>query len=789
MRYVQVAFPRSPLDELTYSVPDTIPPVEEGMRVLVPVGSRFQTGFIVNGNVEVETVGRIRPVADLLDHENLFSPVMLKLTRWMADYYMAEWVDFLKSALPPGLDLQPETVVSILPPGQIHADEHPLLQQLSEKKRLPLNEIYRLFGHRGTFSRIRELEQKEYVQVLAERRPRRHAYNMVEIVRAAAPPSGGKEKELYEYLAGTGAPVWIEDVRSRFPSASRNIPKMIRRGLVRSFWLPLGPRNLWPPLQQILRLNEAQQRAHDAVLARMDRFCVFLLHGVTGSGKTEVYLRLAQQALASGKSVLVLVPEIALLPLFAYRAEESLRRTVSILHSELTERERAEEWRRVHRGEARLVIGTRSALFAPLHSVGLIVMDEEHDGSFKQKEYPRYHARESAIMRASYENCPIVLGSATPALESFFNAGNGKYEYLSLPYRVEKREMPEVRLIDMKEEFREGGDPVFSRFLLEQIRERLRRKEQAIILQNRRGYASLLMCRLCGSVLECPNCSVTLTYHKGPNRLRCHYCDYSRIAPQKCEKCGSIFLHYFGTGTEKLVEMLKTMFPDARIQQFDRDATRARGSVSRILSSFAKREIDILVGTQMLAKGHDFPDVTLVGVVGADSAIGMPDFRATERLFQLITQVAGRSGRGTSRGLVIIQSFQPDHYAIRTSLAQKYETFYEKEIRFRRLVRYPPYVFLANIIFSAVQASDALREARDFAKLILAFKREATRLIGPAIAPIARLSGKHRFQILVKSESRRDLHDSLRNAVEHYQAEKRRKVAQFSIDIDPQSIV
>jgi primosomal protein N' (replication factor Y) len=499
-------------------------------------------------------------------------------------------------------------------------------------------------------------------------------------------------------------------------------------------------------------------------------------------------LRLASEVLGSGKSVLILVPEIALLPLIVHRARKALEFPMSILHSELSDRERVEEWQKTRQGKVHLVFGTRSAVFAPLRDLGLIVIDEEHDGAYKQNEYPRYHARETAIMRATFEKCPVVLGSATPSVESFYNSGNGKYEYLSLPYRVESRKLPHIHLVDMKQEYKEFGNPFFSRYLLEQITKKLNRKEQILILLNRRGYASSLMCRECGSVLECPNCSITLTYHKFVRRMRCHYCDYSRLAPRECEKCGSGFLNLSGIGTERIVESLKKSYPSARIERFDRDATRKKGSIVSILTRFALKEIDILVGTQMLAKGHDFPDVTLVGVVSADSSIGIPDFRASERLFQLLTQVAGRSGRGNEPGLVVLQTYHPDHYAIQCAIQHSYEGFYEKEIRFRRLMQYPPFQALANVVFSGKDSKKVLEEAREMGKLILAFKTEPMKMLGPAIAPLARLSGLYRFQILLKSPVRKDLRECLRSAIQHFR-KKEKTHSQVSVDIDPYSIV
>lgn len=788
LRYINVSIPKSSLKPLTYSVPDEYPQLSKGMRVLVPLGPRFRTGFVTQTDVEPHQDLTIKPLADVVDAENPFSPVLLKLAEWMAEYYLAKPADILKSALPPGMDIQPMTMIAITSRGEFEEDQHPLLQLLREKKQLPIKEIYHRFGQRGTFSQVRSLQEKGSLQLLAKQPIKRRGYNMVEVIHASDPPEGKKEREIYEYLKRQSGPVWLQDLNDLFPRGSAAIKKMTDRGLLRCYWVPAVPKNVWPELQTVDSLNPAQKKAYEKIRQHADSFGVFLLHGVTGSGKTEVYLRLSQQVLALGKSVLILVPEIALLPLIVHRAQKTLKHPMSVLHSELSERERLEEWQKASRGDVRLVIGTRSAIFAPLKNIGLIVVDEEHDSSYKQKEYPRYHARETAIMRATFEACPIVLGSATPAVESFFNSSNGKYTYLSLPQRVENRPMPSIQLIDMKSEFKETGDYVFSRKLLDQIARRLERKEQILILQNRRGYASVLLCRECGNVLECPRCSVTLTFHKSERRMRCHYCDYSRSAPAKCEKCASTFLHLFGVGTEKIVESFKDLFPNARIERFDRDVTRRRGSIAQILTRFALGEIDILVGTQMLAKGHDFPNVTLVGVVGADSAIGIPDFRASERLFQLLTQVSGRSGRGDEPGNVIIQTFHPNHYAIQCAIEQSYRCFYEKEIRFRRFMQYPPYVALSNIVFSGRNSEKTLEEARKFAKLILVYKTEKMRLMGPAIAPIARLAGESRFQILLKSPSRKQLRQCL-NAVMEKFSDQKKLHAQFSVDIDPYSIV
>jgi len=787
MRLAKIGFPRAVLKELTYIIPAHLPPLEPGMRVIVPLSRRFAVGFVLELDVESEPGIELKEIADLVDPKNLFPPVMLKLTKWMADYYLAEWPDILRSALPPALDIKPETLVRITANAVLTGESDPVLQFVREKETVPLKKVYDTFGYAGTYSKLRGFQERGLIIFTGKQKGQRfRGSNMVEVIRASEAPIKGTEKEIYEYLRLSESPVSIEQLKSQFPTCPRYLRKMEQGGQIRRFWLPSLPRHVWPELRLVTTLTDAQEKAVDAVRPHLNSFQPFLLHGVTGSGKTEVYLRVAADVLKGGKTVLVLVPEIALLPLVARRVEKVLPYALSIQHSELSDRERLLEWEKAKKGEVRVVIGTRSALFSPLPDLGLIVIDEEQDGAYKQGEYPRYHARESAIIRAQFENCPIILGSATPSLESFWNAETGKYKYLSLPSRVESRSLPQIKLMDMKEEFRKTGDAIFSAVLLDELEARLSKKEQSLVLQNRRGYASLLVCRDCGNVLTCPHCSVTLTFHKAVRRMRCHYCDYSRLAPRQCEKCKSQFLHLFGAGTEKIVEALKRKFPEASIERFDRDATKEKGSIPRILSRFAMKEIDILVGTQMLAKGHDFPDVTLVGIIGADTSIGIPDFRASEKLFQLITQVAGRSGRGTEPGFVILQTYHPEHYAIRSSIEQNYSAFYEREIKFRKFMQYPPFVALANLIFSGKVEGEVLDDARSFAKLLLAFKTDNMKILGPAIAPVARIGGLHRFQLLVKSPARKTLKTVLRQSIDHYRkAEKKTLVA---IDIDPYSI-
>ena len=519
-------------------------------------------------------------------------------------------------------------------------------------------------------------------------------------------------------------------------------------------------------------------------------YSAFLLHGVTGSGKTEVYIRAMRKTLELGRSAMMLVPEIALTPVFSNRLRSHFGDQVAIFHSSLQRGERFDEWTRVRNGEARIVIGTRSAVFAPIANLGLVVVDEEHESSYRQQDSPYYSGRDTAIVRAQKEAATVILGSATPSLESFQNARNGKYEYLQLPERIGARPMAAASIIDMRKVFATQGKPqVFSDELADAIEQTHARKEQSIILLNRRGYSSFVLCRSCGETIQCPNCDVTLTYHRAERVMLCHYCNHSQAAPSACPACGKKYIYYVGEGTEKLEELLKERFPTLRIARIDRDTTARRRRFEKILMDFSRGQIDMLVGTQMLAKGHDFPNVTLVGVVSVDAGLALADFRAAERTFQLITQVAGRAGRGDRPGRVLIQTYHPYHYALRHACAQDYEKFYDEEIVYRQNHSYPPFVALATVLVHGTDLSrvrsDAVELRRELDK---ANRDRLCRILGPAPAPLARLKGEHRFQLLIKSRSRRQLRVVADAAMKGI-AEQGVNLRSINLEIDPISIM
>jgi len=535
-------------------------------------------------------------------------------------------------------------------------------------------------------------------------------------------------------------------------------------------------------------LTQEQAHALDAI-RNASGFHPLLLHGVTGSGKTEVYMRAAEHFRQRGKSSLILVPEIALAPQLTDRFVERFGGGIAILHSGLTKRQRIDEWARIYTGNAAIVIGTRSAVFAPLKNIGLIVVDEEHETTYKQESVPQYNGRDTAVMRAKLARAAVVLGSATPSMESFRNAEAGKYQRITLTTRVEDRPLPSVEIVNMREEYMaEGKQVLFSQRLLQAVATRLERGEQTMILLNRRGYAAFLLCRKCGFTFQCSACSVGMTYHRIGNKLLCHYCGLAKKPPEQCPECRSEYIHYVGEGTQRLEADLKEAYPDARIGRVDRDTMKHMRDFERVLGGFRKGSIDILVGTQMIAKGHDFPRVTLVGVLGADAPLSVPDFRAAERTFQLLTQVAGRSGRGDQRGEVVIQSYFPDHYTFQLAVHQRFEDFYARESRYRKAMFYPPFTALAGVLINDRDPSRAAALARDVGEFLDTMRSNAVRILGPAPAPLERLKSVHRHQLLIKSMSRATLHEMLKG-LQAYVEEKKIGATRVQIDVDPVSLM
>jgi primosomal protein N' (replication factor Y) (superfamily II helicase) len=802
--YCDVSLP-VPLDQpFTYSLPETLRHrVKPGSRILVPFGPRKLTGVVVRCHDDRPTVA-IRDALRLLDSEPVLSAELLALGRWIAGYYCAPLGEVLRGMLPLASEIRRGKLWSLTDAGRDAArqllldssPDDPVAQVLRMLEARPLSAAY--LGKKLPLADkvIRSLERKRFIvaeDVQTERDPLRAPADRLRVELAEKPPASEPklnkpERELRAFLELHPGAHNLRAVEDMVKNASPAARSLARKGIVilqpEQAAVNAGPVRVRHPL------NPAQQAAFEQIAAAITarRFQTFLLHGVTGSGKTEVYLTAIETALAEGRGALLLVPEIALTPQMAGQFFSRFGNRVAILHSAFTDVERTDQWRRIQSGSASVVVGTRSGVFAPVRNLGLIVVDEEHDGSYKQEETPRYNGRDVAIVRAQGAGACVVLGSATPSLESRYNAAQGKYTLLELPGRIEARPMPEVELIDMRQEFLETRkQETFSRKLIEALGQRLENGEQTIVLLNRRGFSSFVACRACGERVQCINCSLTLTYHKRDRRLLCHYCGYAEKVPSVCPKCQSDKIYFLGLGSERVEEELHRAFPSARIARLDRDTVTGKRQYETILHAFRDGHFDILAGTQMIAKGHDIPNVTLVGVVSADIGLGMPDFRAAERTFQLLTQVAGRAGRGSIPGIVLVQTINPDHYAVRLAAAQDYQAFYEKELNFRRMMMYPPFSAMANVLVRSEKKEMAMRMSTDLGHL-LSPPPEKLRIMGPAEAPVPRLKNEYRYQFLVKAASRKALNELLQR-VRSYAVEHKWGATALVIDVDPLTLM
>jgi len=800
--YCDVSLP-VPLDTaFTYRLPETLRRrVHPGCRVLVPFGNRKLTGVVLATHSHPPGV----PAKDalrLLDEEPALDEALLNLGRWISNYYCAPLGETLRAMTPLASDVRHGKVYSLTPSGRDTARQ---LHLTSNEQEDPATAILRMLDGRSLSASylkqkvtrsadvLRSLEKKGFVQsedVAAERDPLRAsaARLRIEFIERGTEKLPKQERELLAYLELHPGQHNVATLEETIAKASVAARALARRKLAR-LALEAVSSSAAPP-RAPHTLNPHQQAAYDAIQTGLAsrQFQAFLLEGVTGSGKTEIYLNAIEAALSLGRGALLLVPEIALTPAVAGQFHHRFGEKVAILHSAFQDAERAQEWRRIRAGQASVVVATRSGVFAPVQNLGLIIVDEEHDQSYKQQETPRYHGRDVAVVRARDENTVIVLGSATPSLESRYNAERGKYTRLELPARIEQRPMPAVTIIDMRREFLESRkQATFSRALLEAVTERLDNGEQTMLLLNRRGFSNIVACRACGERLQCVNCSVTLTYHRRDRRMLCHYCNYAIAVPDKCPQCTSEYLQFIGVGSERVEQELGAAFPRARIARLDRDTVSGKHDYETILAGFREQRFDILVGTQMIAKGHDIPNVTLVGIVNADVGLGLPDFRAAERTFQLLTQAAGRAGRGETPGIVLIQTINPDHYAIQCAAEQDYEKFYRKEIDFRRMLHYPPFGAMASIVVRSANEEDALTRSAALGRL-LSPAPEGVRVMGPAPAPVLRVKSEYRYQVLLKTSSRKRLSEMLADVRRFATAEKWGP-ANLAIDVDPMTLL
>jgi len=808
-RYCDVALPVPLRRTFTYSIPNSLQGLlSPGCRVVVPFGKRALVGVVMSLGEQGPTAGKARDVAQILDPVPALSAQMLELGRWLANYYVAPIGEVMRATLPPPVEVRQQREVHLTAGGRgalldLRARESLDILQRAE---LVVLEFLEKAGKPVSDSRFRKWpEQQAAALRLVQRgaldaqgmaRPRKQRTQTIVAWQQTllSPATSPAEERLREVLMNERGPVPL-NVLLKLAEASRTVVERLQReGKLQTWEEPLvAEEEPWEsdftPPQNVL--NPSQQAALEKIGGWLDAraFSTALLYGVTGSGKTEVYLGATERVLRAGGSALILVPEIALTLWTARLCRARFGDVVAVLHSSLPDIERSREWWRVQRGEARIVVGTRSSVFAPLKNLALIIVDEEQEASYKQEETPRYHGRDTAIVRARLESAVALLASATPSLESFHHAESGKYHLLQMESRVENRPLAQVRVVDLRDDFRrtQRAEPL-SHPLREAMAQRLDAGTQTLVLINRRGYSWFVLCRSCGAGVQCENCSISLTYHKRRDRLTCHYCGFSRTVPKLCPKCESKHLYFVGEGSEQIEEYLGKLFPAARIGRLDRDAVRTKREYQQLLGAFAAGALDILVGTQMVAKGHDFQRVTLVGVVSADLILGMPDFRAAERTFQLLTQVAGRAGRGGLLGEVLVQTHFPEHYAIQHASRQDYLSFFEKELHFRRLMGYPPFTALANLIVRDAKIENAIRWSKMLSTFFLPYARQGIKVLGPAPAPLARIKREYRFQFLLKSPKRGMLSQVLAAALEHC-AKKDVPETAVLVDVDPLSLL
>ncbi|MFC4775493.1 primosomal protein N' [Paenibacillus sp. GCM10023252] len=807
--------------------------IEVGSRVGVPFGGRVLQGFVteLSPHSEVDS-SKLKPVTELLDTVPPLLPDLIELARWMSDKYCCSWIASLQAMIPAALKGKVERTVQ-LGDREDYASNLPVdlvewllershskvkLEQLQDQFPMYAREIKEAISSGLLIQRASIRDRLAVKRVLTVYPPDDKQAGQAAL--AALPARSAKQRELLAYMLEREEPIALQALLVEAGATASSVKSLAEKGLLQLREVEQGRdpyANRDFARTKPLPLTDEQRAVYGELAAAVDRqqSQVFLLHGVTGSGKTEVYLQAIQHCLEQERQAIVLVPEISLTPQMVERFKGRFGDAVAVLHSRLSSGERYDEWRKIRSRQVQVAIGARSAIFAPFERIGLIIIDEEHESSYKQEESPKYHARDVAVKRAKLHGAAVVLGSATPSLESYAAAsrstlpaaGSNKDDargaaMLPMPHRVEGRPMPPVTVIDMREELQAGNRSMFSRLLHQGLASRLERGEQSVLLLNRRGYSTFVMCRSCGYTAACPHCDISLTYHQKSRNMRCHYCGYAEMAPSACPSCSSEHIRYFGTGTQRVEEELAKLFPGVRVVRMDVDTTTEKGSHERLLKQFGNREADILLGTQMVAKGLDFPHVTLVGVIAADTSLNLPDFRAGERTFQLLTQVAGRAGRHHLPGEVVVQTYTPEHYAITTAQQHDYESFVYEELRHRRVMGYPPFCRLILVTMSheqltllttvADQFSSKLRELAAEEGWLGPLERPVPRaldVLGPVASPIARMKDRYRFQCMIKYRGSIDASALIRKALKPFTEGPPQRQVQFSVDVDPQMIL
>ncbi|NWG28233.1 MAG: primosomal protein N' [Ignavibacteriaceae bacterium] len=820
--FVEIVFPLPFRKAFTYLVPKELEKqAKVGVRAIAPFGKRTLTGFIISKLKTASLKETIKPITDIIDEQPIVDKDGFRFYEWLADYYLCSFGEALKLAVPYGSEV--ESKRKVIPDQNACAHlftkeknksstRAQILKVLSEKKEISLQQLQKLVKKKNIYSVLRTLQEHGVVTLLDMLQPAKVKAKTVSYVKLEKKVgevysifpeierrSPKQVKLLLELVNAKGKGLPVSELLHKTSSSKSSLDSLAAKGIVKIYEQEVDRKFVehYKEEQTNFSLSEKQIDVISEVSKTIEEesFKTFLLHGVTGSGKTQVYIELAKKAIERKKTVLILVPEISLTPQITSRFFNIFGDDVTVIHSRMSSGERYDSWRRIFKGKSSVVIGARSALFAPLKNIGLIVIDEEHDASYKQADMiPKYNARDSAIMLGSIVDCPVLLGSATPSIESMYNAKTGKYSLLELPERIDNAKLPVITLVDVnKERKKKRMENIFSKTLLDKIEERIKRSEGVIILQNRRGFSTQIYCTDCGEVELCDNCSVPMVYHINKNSIQCHYCGLVKDVPGACTHCGSIQLKYFGTGTERVEDELEFYFPNVKMSRIDSDSITKKSALSRLLTSFGSGEIDVLVGTQMVSKGLDFSRVTLVGVISAETTLWLPDFRADERTFQLLTQVSGRAGRSKSPGEVIIQTQNEKHFALQMVLNNNYKGFYEKEILDREKMGFPPFTRIA-LIEAKDQSNEKAKgaitsfytELKKFAKYL--------KISSPTPAIIARLKGQYRYQILIKSSKQTDpggkiLRKAILDSFVEFNRKSRYKDVRLIYDVDPQSLI
>lgn len=773
--------------------------VQVGMRVIVPFGPRTIQGYVMqvteqpDGNIDIAKLKEIKEIQDIKPE---LTEELIQLTEWYNNYFVTKRISMLEVMLPSAIKAKYTKVFSI-----VDADAVPesLLVKFDKDGQYPYKEAQ----YNDDLGQIVPLLKQGIVSevTLLSQNVSKKKQRAVSIIEGfdydsilGSLEKSKKQYELYAYLLDERHhTVLLKDLEEMGFSKS-SIDTLMRKGFVEKYDAiverdPFETRVFEQDQKQ--QLTDDQQEAYKSILesiqAHQQR--TYLLHGVTGSGKTEVYLQTIEEVLKLGRQAMMLVPEIALTPQMVLRFKRRFGDEVAVLHSGLSKGERYDEWQKIRDGKASVSVGARSSVFAPFKNLGMIIIDEEHESSYKQEDYPRYQARDIAQWRSQYHQCPLILGSATPSLETYARAEKGVYELLSLPNRVNQQALPEIEIVDMRTELSSGNRSMFSEQLRKSIQQRLDKNEQIVLFLNRRGYASFMLCRDCGHVPQCPNCDISLTYHKSTDQLKCHYCGHQEVPPNKCPNCESEHIRQVGTGTQRVEELLQEAFQEARIIRMDVDTTSRKGAHEKLLDDFGAGKGDILLGTQMIAKGLDFPNITLVGVLNADTMLNLPDFRASERTYQLLTQVSGRAGRHEKEGEVIIQTYNPEHYAIKDVQANDYTAFFNKEMNYRKMGKYPPYFFLINFTIAHKEMKKVMEASKHIHKILLQHLTDKALVLGPSPAVLSRINNEYRFQILVKYKSEPALHEALKYLDDYYHDQYLKEKLSLKIDINPQMMM